>query len=192
MIQTRTLAADLSDGIIIGLDEAIPTNHGRLNDTTVVVDDYIRMYEQKHRRDSITVLEGFAASSRYVGARVTEIYAETEDYYYDWFKAFCISGSRFDIQGLRNLDLVNPTACDSNTIRTMGCGYEFTVAPMQILAFYNIIAGDGRLLKPLLVKKMEGDIYDTRRAHPVVMDRQVLRKDVIDSVRVALVICLDV
>ena len=36
VVQTMTLAASLSDGIIKSLDDKLPTNHGRLTDTTAI------------------------------------------------------------------------------------------------------------------------------------------------------------
>lgn len=188
--QTMTLAAALSDRLVSGLDEKIPTNNGKLSDTTEFVDDYIRVYERRMQTDSISILEGFTSSSRYVGAKVAERYSESHEYYYDWFRAFCIGSSQFDTKGMRHLDLPNSIACDINTIRAMGSGYEFTVTPMHMLTFYNAIAADGRLMKPMLVGRMTSEKYDAKQMEPTVLEEHILRKDVVDSVKSALRSCI--
>ena len=188
--QTMTLAAALSDRLVSGLDEKIPTNNGKLSDTTAFVDDYIRVYERRMQTDSISILEGFTSSSRYVGAKVAERYSESHEYYYDWFRAFCIGSSQFDTKGMRHLDLPNSIACDINTIRAMGSGYEFTVTPMHMLTFYNAIAADGRLMKPMLVGRMTSEKYDAKQMEPTVLEEHILRKDVVDSVKSALRSCV--
>lgn len=188
--QTMTLAAALSDRLVSGLDEKVATNHGKLSDTTAFVDDYIRVYERQMQTDSISILEGVTSSSRYVGAKVAERYSESQEYYYDWFRAFCIGSSQFDTKGMRHLDLPNSIACDINTIRAMGSGYEFTVTPMHMLTFYNAIAADGRLMKPMLVGRMTSEKYDAKQMEPTVLEEHILRKDVVDSVKSALRSCI--
>lgn len=188
--QTMTLAAALSDRLVNGLDEKVATNHGKLSDTTAFVDDYIKGYERQMQTDNISILEGFTASSRYVGAKVAERYSESQEYYYDWFRTFCIGSSQFDTKGMRYLDLPNSIACDINTIRAMGSGYEFTVTPMHMLSFYNAIACNGKLLKPMLVNRMTSEKYDAQQMYPTVLEEQMLRQEVIDAVKEALRSCV--
>jgi len=183
--QTMTLAAALSDGIVKSLGEKIPTNHGKLTDSTNVRDDYILQYERKTGRDSITVIDGFAGSYRYVGSNLAMRYAESPDYYYQWYKTFCVNSGNFDLP-MRGLDLVNPLGRDINTLISMGNGYEFTVCPMQILAFYNTIANNGRMMQPMLVNKMISGRYGSHTMFPRELNASVFRKDVADSVKKAL------
>lgn len=183
--QTMTLAAALSDGIVKSLGEKIPTNHGKLTDSTNVRDDYILQYERKTGRDSITVIDGFAGSYRYVGSNLAMRYAESPDYYYQWYKTFCVNSGNFDLP-MRGLDLVNPLGRDINTLISMGNGYEFTVCPMQILAFYNTIANNGKMMQPMLVNKMISGRYGSHTMFPRELNASVFRKDVADSVKKAL------
>lgn len=188
--QTMTLAAALSDGFIKSLEDKMPTNHGRVSDTSAIRDDYIIRYERKTQSDSITIMDGFSMSSRYVASSLATRYAESPDYYYQWFKTFCIGRYNFDIY-MNDLDLVNPLGRDTNTLLSMGNGYEFTVCPMQILAFYNTIANDGKLMEPLLVKRMQSDKYGTQYMWPKELNECVIRKDVTDSVKRALTSCVE-
>lgn len=172
--QTMTLAAALSDGIINSLDEKLPINHARFTGT-----------------DSISVAEGFAKSSRDVTSALAMKYAEFPDYYYQWYDTFCIGSSNFDISGMRELDMVNPIARDANTLVSMGSGFEFTVCPMHMLAFYNTVANGGVLMEPMLVNRMESDRYGAQYMKPVVLNDKVFREDVADSLKKALTLCVE-
>lgn len=189
VVQTMTLAAALSDGIIKSLDEKFPTNHGRLTDTSAFRDNYILQYERKNQTDSISVIDGFAQSSRYVASSLALKYASSQDYFYKWFETFCVND--FDIDGMRELDLVDPIGRDINTLTSAGSGYGFTVCPMQIIAFYNTIANNGEMMRPMLIKKMESDKYGNQYMYPRKLNEMTFRKEVADSLKKALTACTE-
>ena len=192
VVQAMTLAAALSDGIIKSLDEKLPTNHGRLTDTTIVRDNYILQYERQNQTDSISVIEGFAQSSRYVSSALALKYSESQDYFYKWYETFCcLSDFNFDICGIRELDLADPIGRDINTLTSAGSGYGFTVCPMQILAFYNTIANNGKMMRPMLIKKMQSDKYGSQYYYPRELNEMVLRPEIADSLKKALVKCTE-
>lgn len=191
VVQTMTLAASLSDGIIKSLDEKIATNHGRLTDTSAFQDNFIRLYEMKHQTDSISIIDGFAQSYRYVSSALALKYAQSQDYFYKWYETFCISDYDFDIDGMRELDLVDPIGRDINTLISAGSGYGFTVCPMQILSFYNTIANNGKMMRPMLIKKMKSDKYGSQSMMPREINEMVFRKEVADSLKKALTACTD-
>lgn len=188
--QTMTLAAALSDGVVKSLSERIPTKHGRINDTIAFVDDYIRNYERKMQSDSISVMDGFAASSRYVSADIALRYSDTPDYYYDWIKTFCIDSYDFDLNGVRNVDLVSSLRRDANTLAAMGSGYELAVTPIHVLTFYNAVANGGKMMRPMVVKRMESNEYGSQYMAPKELHPQVLRPEVADSLKKALSLCV--
>lgn len=191
VIQTMTLAASLSDGIIKSLDDKLPTNHGRLTDTTAIRDNYILQYEREHQTDSISVIDGFVRSSRYVSSALALRYSESQDYFYKWYETFCINGNDFDIDEMRELDLVDPIGRDINTLISTGSGYGFTVCPMQILTFYNTIANNGEMMRPMLIKKMESDKYGSQYYYPREVHEMTFRQDVADSLKKALAKCTE-
>ncbi|MBR4298720.1 MAG: penicillin-binding protein 2 [Bacteroidales bacterium] len=191
VVQTMTLAAALSDGMIKSLDEKIPTNHGRLTDTCMFRDDYIIRYERMNQTDSISVIDGFAQSSRYVASALALKYVQSQDYFYKWYEAFCLTEDNFDIDGMRELDLVDPIGRDINTLSSTGSGYGFTVCPMQILSFYNTIANNGKMMHPMLIKKMTSDKYGSQYMMPREINEMVFRKEVADSLKKALTACTE-
>ena len=191
VVQTMTLAAALSDGMIKSLDEKLPTNHGRLTDTCMFRDDYIIQYERKNQADSISVIDGFVKSSRFVASSLALKYAQSQDYFYKWYETFCITEGNFDIDGMRELDLVDPIGCDINTLMSAGSGYGFTVCPMQILSFYNAIANDGEMMRPMLIKKMESEKCGSQYRLPCSLHEMEFRKEVADSLKKALTACTE-
>lgn len=191
VVQTMTLAASLSDGMIKSLDEKLPTNHGRLTDTCVFRDNYIIQYERKNQTDSISVIDGFAQSSRFVASSLALNYARSQDYFYKWYETFCIDDYNFDLDEIRELDLVDPIGRDINTLTSAGAGYGFTVCPMQILAFYNTIANNGKMMHPMLIKKMTSDKYGSQYMMPHEVNEMVFRKEVADSLKKALTACTE-
>ncbi|MFH0866589.1 MAG: penicillin-binding protein [Bacteroidota bacterium] len=66
------------------------------------------------------------------------------------------------------------------TLPWMSIGYEVALTPLQILAFYNAIANDGKLVKPLFVKEIRkmGRVIETKKT--------VVLKDSICSLKTAL------
>ena len=191
VVQTMTLAASLSDGMIKSLEQKLPTNHGRLTDTCRFQDNYILQYEKKNQTDSISVIDGFAQSSRYVSSFLTLRYSESQDYFYKWYETFCINDYNFDIAEMKGLDLVDPTGRDINTLMSAGSGYGFTVCPMQVLSFYNTIANNGKMMRPMLIKKMTSDKYGNQYMMPREINEMVFRKEVADSLKKALSACTE-
>lgn len=189
VVQTMTLAAALSDGLIKSLDEKLPTNHGKLTDTCKFRDNYIIQYERKNQTDSISVIDGFALSSRFVASSLALKYAQSQDYFYKWYETFCINENNFDLDGMRELDLVDPIGRDINTLSSAGSGYGFTVCPIQILTFYNTIANNGKMMRPMLIKKMESDKYGSQNMYPRELNEMAFRKEVADSLKKALITC---
>ncbi len=65
----------------------------------------------------------------------------------------------------------------------MSTGYELTMTPIQTLAFYNIVASNGKRLKPYLVEEILLDGEPVKKFGPTVLDSQIVRKDVIEDLR---------
>ncbi|MBW6490193.1 MAG: transpeptidase family protein [Lentimicrobium sp.] len=58
----------------------------------------------------------------------------------------------------------------------MSIGYEVAITPLQTLAFYNAVANNGVLVKPLLVREIRsaGEVIDT--FEPVVLSQSITKK----------------
>lgn len=65
----------------------------------------------------------------------------------------------------------------------MAYGYEVTIAPLQMLAFYNAIANDGKLMRPMFVEGLSyrGEMVET--FEPYVIDPQICSPPTIKAVK---------
>ena len=65
----------------------------------------------------------------------------------------------------------------------MAYGYEVTISPLQILAFYNAIANDGKLMRPMFVEGLSycGEMVET--FEPYVIDEQICSQKTIEAVK---------
>lgn len=190
VIQAMTLTAALSDGVIKSADEKIPTNHGRLASGRFPIDRYILNYEKRNQVDSISIRDGFLASSRYVFSNIAACYADTADYYYDWFKSFSLRSNDFDLTGLHDIMLTDPEISDPNTLMAMGSGYQMRLSPLHVLSFYNAIANNGVMVTPKLLQKMHSKKYGTQYEFRKDTHGQIMRQDVADTLKSLLADCV--
>ena len=190
VIQTMTLAAALSDGVFKSADEKMPTNHGRLASGRFPIDGYILNYEKRNQVDSISIRDGFSASSRYVFSNIASHYAETPDYYYDWFKSFSLRSYDFDLTGLHDIMLTDPDNSDPNTLMAMGSGYQMRLSPLHVLSFYNAIANNGVMVTPKLLKKMHSKKYGVQYEFRKDTHGQIIRQEVADTLKSLLADCV--
>src|SRR5690554_2545441 len=69
----------------------------------------------------------------------------------------------------------------------MSIGYEFQLTPLELLAFYNAIANDGKYMQPQLVSK----VIDSRKNvieeyKPIVKHKKIASQSTIDAMKEAL------
>ncbi len=68
----------------------------------------------------------------------------------------------------------------------MAHGYELQVTPLQILAFYNAVANDGRMVKPKFVEKITKGRAVVQEIKTEVLNPRICSKETIDKVQSAL------
>jgi len=62
------------------------------------------------------------------------------------------------------------------TLPWMSIGYEVLLNPMQIAAFYNAIANDGKMMKPYLISGIKDAGRDIKRYKPEVLEKAICSK----------------
>ncbi len=105
-------------------------------------------------------------------SEIAKHYVESPDYLYDWYKSLCISRSECDLQELTETDIVK--------------GGDFKVTPVQILSFYNALANKGRMMKPMLVKRITDSEKCVLDISPEELTERSFSSDVADKVISAL------
>jgi cell division protein FtsI (penicillin-binding protein 3) len=68
----------------------------------------------------------------------------------------------------------------------MSIGYELTLTPLQILTFYNAIANNGVMVKPLFVSEIREGGQVTRKTEPVVLNPSVCSPATLTQARILL------
>jgi cell division protein FtsI (penicillin-binding protein 3) len=72
------------------------------------------------------------------------------------------------------------------TLPWMSIGYETLMTPMQTLAFYNAVANDGVMVKPLFVKEVRRNGKLIQRNDPVVLNPAIASRETIKKARIML------
>lgn len=138
----------------------------------------------------ITNVKGMFAQSSNVGFAkvVNEYYADDPDRFINRIRAIGIDGGS-DIQSIKGLPFRLKDTSSKNrrggwsgtTLTQNAYGYELNLTPMHTLVFYNAVANNGQLVKPLLVKKVlrDGEMvkeYPTEVVNPAICSPETLVK----------------
>ncbi|MCF8218412.1 MAG: transpeptidase family protein [Bacteroidales bacterium] len=112
------------------------------------------------------------------------------------YQAYASDPEKF-ISGIKDMGLGSPTGIEIKgeadplvktpqnstwskvTLPWMSIGYEVELTPLQILTFYNAIANDGRMMKPMLVKEIRSAGKTTQKYNPVVLNSKIASEQTI-------------
>lgn len=65
----------------------------------------------------------------------------------------------------------------------MSMGYELRMTPLQILAFYNAVANDGRMVKPVFLEEIRSHGKVVKRGGTEVLNNHICSKETLDQVK---------
>jgi len=106
----------------------------------------------------ISVKQAFEYSSNIaISKLVYSQFGSDPQRYIDYINAFGISqplGFQMVGEGIPKIKNPSDKSWSGITLPWMSIGYEVEVTPLQILAFYNAIANDGKLIRPIIVKSV--------------------------------------
>lgn len=69
------------------------------------------------------------------------------------------------------------------SLTNMAIGYETQFSPLQILALYNAIANDGKLVRPLFVQEIRKNGRTIEQKKPVVLNEAICKKSTLAKVK---------
>lgn len=75
---------------------------------------------------------------------------------------------------------------DTVTLSKMSYGYSVELSPMQILMFYNAIANNGRMMRPMLVTSIQQNGEDVKRFKPEVVKSSICSSNTLHDIKSAL------
>ena len=174
------LIAALEDGYI-KLDDTIQTNKGIFNyyDLTIRDDNYL-----KGGHGTLTAEEVFELSSNVGMAKIiTGSYRKHPHRFIDRLYSMNLNeplNIAIKGEGKPVIRYPGDKLWSGVTLASMSYGYEVKLTPLQILAFYNAIANDGKLVRPRFVKEIRnhGKIersYVTEVINPSICSRSTLK-----------------
>lgn len=140
-----------------------------LDDRKIGIDDTVRVYRNgwkylqathrdAHPRDTVyTVRSALAVSSNIALAKIiTHAYEGSAKKFVSRIAKMGLTDSVYcEIPGAQKMRIDVPR--DTVTLSKMSYGYSVEMSPLQILMFYNAIANDGKMIRPVLVKAIEQD-----------------------------------
>lgn len=169
----------------IALIAAMDDGRVHLYDTVKVHKDGWKYFSAKHYdshpKDTVyTVRSALAVSSNIALAKlITKAYGGSASKFVKKLEKMGLKDSMYcEIPGYEpaRIDVPNDTV----TISKMSYGYSVELSPMQILAFYNAIANDGKMIRPYMVSEIQqnGDPvqkFGTEVLKSSICDEQTLR-----------------
>ncbi len=138
-----------------------------LDDGKADIDDTVRVYKNgwtyikahhhdAHPRDTVyTMRSALAVSSNIAMAKlITHAYEGSAKKFVNRIGKMGLLDSVYcEIPGAQQNRIDIPR--DTVTLSKMSYGYSVEMSPMQIMMFYNAIANDGKMIRPVLVKEIQ-------------------------------------
>lgn len=187
-----TLTTLLEDGHV-GLEDRIATNHGCMDDMPKISQDgYITSYERTKGSTSISILDGFKISSNYVFRRlVKDHYGDNPEDFINRLHEYNF-GEAYDFE-LKENGSSRPMIPDPKSagwtiydLVSVAIGYSVKVTPLQVAAFYNAIANNGKMMKPYVVESIEHQGRTVKEYKPVILNGSICSKATADTLTRAL------
>lgn len=175
------LLAAIEDGGI-NLDDTVNTGNGifKYYDLIIRDDNYL-----SGGHGILTVKEVFELSSNIGMAKIiTNTYKKQPHRFIDRLYGMSLNQPlQIEIKGEGNPVIRYPgdKLWSGVTLATMSYGYEVKQTPLQILAFYNAIANNGKMVKPRFAKEIRNHgkierVFVTEVINPSVCSKSSLRK----------------
>jgi cell division protein FtsI (penicillin-binding protein 3) len=65
----------------------------------------------------------------------------------------------------------------------MSIGYEVRMTPLQMLAFYNAVANDGKMVKPIFVEETSAHGKTVKRFHTEVLNNHICSRETLEQIK---------
>ncbi len=171
------LMAALEDGYI-DLDDIVDTKGGKKKyyDRTMY-DSHVGGYGK------ITVKHAFEVSSNVgLSTIITNAYAKNPQQFIDRLIKMNLGqplGIEIAGEGKPLIKNTTDKSWSGTTLPWMSIGYEVRLTPLQILAFYNAVANDGKMVRPRFAKAIAGNGEIIRELPTVVLNPSIASKETI-------------
>jgi cell division protein FtsI (penicillin-binding protein 3) len=180
------LIAALEDGYV-DLNDTIDTGDG----TFQYYDKVIRDEESRHGGyGELTVRQVFEYSSNVGMAKIiTGAYKNQPQHFVDRLYRMRLNetlGIEIKGEGKPVIRYPGEKLWSGISLAQMSYGYEVRLTPLQILAFYNAIANDGKMVKPVFVKELQYHGKTVKHFGTEVLQSSVCSRPTLKKVRLLL------
>ena len=139
---------------------------------------------------TISVKQAFEFSSNIaISKMVYSQFGSDPQRYIDYINSFGLSqplGFQMIGEGIPKIKNPSDKSWSGITLPWMSIGYEVETTPLQILAFYNSIANDGRLIRPIIVKSITQADKEIKYYESQVLKRKICSGKTLKEVRALL------
>jgi len=137
----------------------------------------------------ITIKEAFEVSSNVISKVIFNSYRNEPSRYIDRMVQFGLTDKTgINIQGEVDPIFSKPGSSQwwGGSLAWMSIGYEFQLTPLELLAFYNAVANDGKYMKPQFVMKVINNRKIIEEFEPVVKYEKIASQSTINVMKEAL------
>jgi cell division protein FtsI (penicillin-binding protein 3) len=179
-----SLMALFEDGLA-DLDDLINTGDG-------TYDYYDQTMEDTHEGGygTITVQEAFEKSSNIgISKLIYNAYKDNKQDFIKRLKQMHLHeklGIEIAGEGKAFIKDTSHPLWSNVSLPWMAIGYELSLTPLQILSFYNAVANDGKLLRPMFVKEIRQAGKTIKTIEPYVIDEAICSESTIQKAKILL------
>ena len=136
----------------------------------------------------ITVQRAFEASSNVgISMLVNENYKNDPEQFVDRLYEMGLNrklGIAIRGEGKPDIKYTDSELWSGLSLPWMSIGYEVHMTPLQILAFYNAIANNGKMIKPMFVEEMRSHGKTVKRFQTEVLNNHICSRETLEQIRV--------
>lgn len=166
----------------IELTDSVDTGNGRYRFYSDVMKDH-----KPGGYGVLSVQEVFEKSSNIgVAKMVVEEFGENPQRYIDYLEDFGLTkplGFQLIGEGKPFITSPKDSSWSNLTLPWMSHGYELKMTPLHTLAFYNAVANDGKMIQPILVKRVLDADKTAEEYRPKVINRKICSKKTLRKLR---------
>lgn len=165
----------------------------KLSDSIDTGDGAYKFYNQTMRDHkpggygTLSVREAFEVSSNIaISKLVVAQFGKNPQKYIDYVNSFGLSqplGFQMLGEGMPKIKSPSDKSWSGITLPWMSIGYEVELTPLQILAFYNAVANDGKLIRPIIVKSISQAEKDIQRIQSETLKRKICSAKTLSEVK---------
>lgn len=140
------------------------------------------------RNGRITVREAFEKSSNVaISKLVNNAYQDHPEIFVEKLYAMSLNKmSGLEIAGEGKPYIKHPSDKKNwygTSLPWMSIGYEIQMTPLQMLTFFNAVANNGKMVKPIFVKEIRQGNSIVKKFETIVLNKSIATKSTIDTVK---------